>query len=451
MTKSSNPWVDRYREVASLAVIRERSYVAAIALAGLDSDPIEVACERLKNGLERIFVPTEQVCAILLSLIEMAIAHAEMWYADPLEVCARCYEVEMETKPVVPICLTGLDGVGKSALLEALKRILPPDAVVVLPATGDELPLIAMRLVNVRDKRSVRAVQTAIMRGTQTNKRLGGADNVLARWMYRRGCCLLALDELQFMTQSEKANVLVSQVLLSSTYPGVPLVFNSNYSLCRRLLRRPPESRKRMLTRPIVLMPDPPDSEDWRQLLGEYQRAVPGIFDFSFAICANELWSYTAGRKRDLVDLLVKSYHRARRSKRASVSWETLVDTYHSIDFSASRHDVEALMAYAVTGDCPSLDLVCPFEGSREAEAKFRNHLRNARNRKVADAANDSAISVAERKVLASIKKTKLPTPIDVKTPAKKGVRRGATTADELSRNARFMLGDLGRRPKKDN
>jgi len=195
---------------------------------------------------------------------------------------------------------------------------------------------------------------------------------------------------MQFMTQSENANVLVSQVLLASTYTGVPLVFNSNYSLCRRLLRRPPESRKRLLTRPLVLMPDSPSSEDWRQLLAEYQKAAPGIFDFNFIAYANDLWSYTAGRKRDLLDLLVKSYRRARKSGIASVSWQTLVDTYHSVDFSASRRDVETLMAYAVTGACPSLDLVCPFEGSIEAETNFRNQLRNARNRKVADAANDS-------------------------------------------------------------
>jgi len=61
-------------------------------------------------------------------------------------------------------------------------------------------------------------------------------------------------------------------------------------------------------------------------------------------------------------------------------------------------------------------------------------------------------MTLAERKVLTNLKKENSPTPVGAgKAPAKKRVRRGATTAEELSRNAKLMLGDLGRRPKKDD
>jgi len=115
--------------------------------------------------------------------------------------------------------------------------------------------------------------------------------NGCARWIYRRGCCLIAIDELQFLTQSEQANVLVCQVLLAVTYVGVPMVFISNYSLCHRLLKRPPEAIQRLLTRPLILVPDLPDSDDWRNLLAEYQKAVPNLFIFSFVDRAKDLWN----------------------------------------------------------------------------------------------------------------------------------------------------------------
>ena len=205
-----------------------------------------------------------------------------------------------------------------------------------------------------------------------------------------------------------------------------------------------------MLTSPLLLIPDPPDSEDWHNLLAECQKVAPDVFDFSFTAKANELWSFSAGRKRDLYDLLVKSYRRARKRKSNTVSWQTLVDTYFSVEFFASRREIEDLMTYALTGVCPSKDLVCPFEGFEEAETRYRDQLKSSRSRRVADAANDAAMTESERKVLAGIKKRNSPSSaVVVGRARRKGARTGAKTAEELSRNAKLMLGDLGSRHRK--
>lgn len=441
MTKPISRWIARYEAVANLAEIRRRSRVQAIPLIGLGADPVEVACERIRQEWRRLFVPTDQGCEIMLMVLGLALAHARMAYPNDLVMSARSYEEVLDIEPYVPICLTGLQGIGKSTLLRALGRVLPADESIVVPCSGDRFPLVAMRAVVVKGLRSAPAVLRAIAGVKYTPQKTEDLANGCARWIYRCGCCLIALDELQFMTQSEQASALVCQVLLASTYLGVPMVFISNYSLCHRLLGRPPESNQRLLTRPVIVVPDLPDSKDWRDFLAEYQKAVPGLFDFSFVERANDLWNYCAGIKRHLAELLVKSYAAARREGLAAATWKMVERTYHSVEYSVSRRDVEALISYALTGTCPIKNLVCPFQHDREAEYLAR--LKVVRSQKVADAVNDAALSLPERRALAQIERERSsdPTPVAASRKTRRSPRSGPTTAAELSKNAGLIFG----------
>lgn len=438
MTKRSNSWVARYEAVANLAAIRRLSRLDAIPLIGLGADPVEVACERIRQEWQRLFVPTDQGCEILLKVVEAALAHARLAYPNDLAMSARSYEEMLDIEPYVPFCLTGLQGSGKSTLRRALGRVLPADDTVVVQCSGDRFPLVAMRVVVVKSLRSAAAVLRAIA-GVKF-ARTENLANGCARWIYRRGCCLIAIDELQFLTQSEQANVLVCQVLLAVTYVGVPMVFISNYSLCHRLLQRPPEAIQRLLTRPLILAPDLPDSDDWRNLLAEYQKAVPNLFTFSFVDRARDLWNYCAGIKRYLVDLLVKSYGMARRAGSATANWEDVERTYRSVEYFASRRDVEALISYGLTGTCPSKNLVCPFQHDRESA--YMEQLRIVRSRRVADAVNDAAMSQPERRALAQIERERSndPAPVAKVGTPRKFRRAKARTAAELISNAKLML-----------
>lgn len=438
MTKRRNPWVARYEAVANVAAIRRLSRLNAIPLIGLGAEPVEVACERIRQEWQRLFVPTDQACEIMLKVLEAALAHARLAYPNDVAMSARSYEETLDIEPYVPFCLTGLQGSGKSTLRRALGRVLPADETVVVQCSGDRFPLVAMRVVVVKSLRSAAAVLRAIA-GVMF-ARTENLANGCARWVYRRGCCLIAIDELQFLTQSEQANVLVCQVLLAATYVGVPMVFISNYSLCHRLLGRPPEATQRLLTRPLILVPDLPDSDDWRNLLAEYQKAVPNLFTFSLVDRANDLWNYCAGIKRNLAELLVKSYGMARRAGSVTVGWEDVERTYRSVEYFASRRDVEALISYGLTGACPSRNLICPFQHDRETA--YMGQLRIVRSQKVADALNDAAMSQPERRALAQIElelASNQP-PVATVGKAKKVRRPGPRTAAELIRSAKLML-----------
>lgn len=441
MTRLDNEWTSRYSAVASLDEIRRLSRVPAMPLIGLGADPVEVACERIRREWKRIFVPTDQACDIMLMLLELALAHARLAYPDELTMSARSYEEALDIEPYVPVCLTGLQGVGKSTLLRALARVLPPDDSVAVRCTGDRFPLVGMRAVVVKGLRSPRAVLRAIAGVECLPRKTECLESACSRSMYRCGCCLVALDELQFVTQSEQASTLVSKILLSATYVGVPTVFNSNYSLCYRLLKRPPEATQRLLTRPSILLPDLPESDDWRCFLEELQKAVPGLFAFSFIDRERELWSFCAGIKRVVAELLVDSYKKARREGRATVDFEMVSSTYLGVQFSASRRDVEALISYAVTGVCAFQNLVCPFQHA--GEAAYLAGLKIVRSQRVAEAVTISALSLAETQALVAVEREHSSAgPSDCATKkARKPPRSRPRTAAELLENAKYFLG----------
>jgi hypothetical protein len=87
-----NPWVQRYQKVASIKEIRGRARIGAQPIDGLNSDLVEVACNRLVAGLKSVFVPTDRCCEIIRDEIERALAHAQIAYPFTKTVMQRSYD-----------------------------------------------------------------------------------------------------------------------------------------------------------------------------------------------------------------------------------------------------------------------------------------------------------------------------------------------------------------------
>jgi len=257
------------------------------------------------------------------------------------------------------ICLTGLAGVGKSAITKAFQRLFPPGSLIDVPGHA-AFPLTGFWQFTFAGFSGLSKLLTQNFRDPRVQKSKGAASKAAAEAV-AQGISLIATDELQFLTQSS-ANTLAAKVLLQMSAIGPPLVFTSNYSMLHRLASRPHEERQRLLTFPIIIHPLASDSGDWHKLVREFLKAAPELSGLRCAPNIEEqLHTYTFGIPRSLVLLIGIAYSFARRrSDFCKVSLNDLESAYRSVDYSSTRNDILALVEGLINPRKLRSDLACP-------------------------------------------------------------------------------------------
>lgn len=404
MSQSGNPWVDRFASIATIDAIRKKTRLRVKPLHGLETNMVEEAADRIKDAWEATFYPTDRACQILLDVVQSAASHAARHHPDYKTHLARSYQKEIDIEPYVPMLLWGPAGTGKSELGKALLRLFPEASSVKFPAGHGPMPLVAIRVVKAQGKNSVASIIRPLAPDSAAKIKTSDLYELCARYQYICGVSCILVDELQFFTQSSSANTLLTQLLLGLSYVKVPYLVIANYSLGHRLKRRNSEELQRLLGRPIVLLPDGPETSDWLEVVEEYQRVVPGIFEFSFNKLATALWSLCAGLKRILVRLLILAYRKVRQSGRLQASWVDVEKAYSSMEFAVYRADVEILVLHGIASPALREDLRCPFPIDRSDAEKYHAALRASREEKLAEAAFRASINLAEQKAVDFIK-----------------------------------------------
>jgi hypothetical protein len=402
MTQTLSPWAERFLNLADPTSLALRSRVSARTVHDLGSLSTEAACDCLKAEFERIFFPTKFCVNFLVSQMERAASYAVKEYPDERHFLARCYGSVPNEIESAPICLTGLAGVGKSQLRKAFFRVLPPDQTIPVSGHG-EFPITAAKLVVVRSRMGVLEALRALCRSGLPESSFRGEPAWLKeaqQWLYQTGVCMLPLDELQFLTLSERANSLLVHFLMTMCYLGPPVFFTCNYSLGHRLMSRRQEDKQRLLTKPYVLLPDAYDSVDWNEVLKEFAVVAPQIFCFDFVANSRDLWNLTAGIKRILSQLLILAYRQVRREFGHQISFDDVRHAYGSSEFYPQRVDVEHLFTYGTKGHKSRQDLICPFPIETPEAENYANSLRTARQKQVADRVTESVMSKQERESL---------------------------------------------------
>jgi hypothetical protein len=379
MTASHNPWRDRFQGLDRIETIRARTSVPARPVSGLAQMSVEGACENLRTGIDATFVATDQCCQVLRRHIERAIAHSELNYPDVQSFLRRVYETKAEPAFLRPWGLVGLAGVGKTQVMTALGRVMPGDGRTALEKHHPSQELISMRRMVVGAHASDASILTRL--GSDRFAKIGRAsrDKLLTHvqeWFYSAGVSTLIVDEFQFLTQSLSANARIAQVLLMLAYLGVPWTFVANYSLWHRLSLRNHEDRQRLLGEPIVLRPEPPDSEAWAQIVNEYCRVAPGVFHLDDSDARRELHRLTAGLPRLLKELLILVYRKGRTGSPApTVTVKDVLRASASTEYAASLKDVEDIAAIELAAPSAAIrtarrDLVSPFEIQERASGR---------------------------------------------------------------------------------
>lgn len=401
-----NHWAEQYASLNERSIIRERVTQRPAPLSKQDLTAHEISADLIFRRLSECYLPTEADLDFIQLVLSKAQAHALSQYADHRVFRKNVHAQDLEMPPARPVMLCGQAGVGKSSVAAAVQRLLASEQrrITVQGFTGDwQLsPFALIRMSGIHSLGDVYRILTESEDLNSTKRYFAGRrmQSLAMRKLYRDGCCLVGLDEFQFVSQSFTANALITKILLSVVYLCIPFFYVCNFSLVNRLLTRNVEDIHRLLPDVVVLEPDPPSSEDWTMLLAEYQRIGRAVFDFELVEVGSKLWNMCAGIKRHLVLLLSTAYRAARSAGRMKIELRDVSTAYGSMAFGAQRQDVELLISQAIQGKPLRADLWCPVAGQTPHGSTYREALLQARQAKLATVSVASALTVAERAAL---------------------------------------------------
>jgi len=451
---TANPWVSRFDDLLDLTTIRRRATVLATPVPGLTELPPEVAGKLLENALGQVYIPTDQGCELLQLFAETALAHSLVRYPSIGEFQGENYERGSElSKTVVAgnlICLTGLGGEGKTALLAALRRVLPLDSEIFLDARDSKYPLQSIWSIQVQEKTGIKKLLMAMLARSGLTEfpcnDIPGLIGAAIKRAYLCGTSLITVDETQFISKS-KASTLISNFLMNLQIVGPATIYACNYDLLYKLLRRAQQERHRLLARIVVLKPDSPDSESWRTMIGEHNRVSPGILSFDPDSHGKLLYEFSAGNRR-LVIQLVKIAYRISRKRRAPVVEKSDIEkAYLSPDFAVYREEIKLLRQQALSNSKIKghEDLWCPIPTSPPGKGAFQEIAETQHGERVAKLRLLSSLTPAEREAYEeTVNRRSSNKPVG--KPSRKVVpltRKSIPTAAELRENAKAFREQL--------
>jgi hypothetical protein len=462
MSSKQSPWVRRFDGLLKREVVRARAEIPAELVSGLSSMPAHLALSALESGLNKVVVLTEVELDILLRFIECAHAYSVRAYPDLITYVKHLHSYDMDVLSSAPLCLTGLAGVGKSALLGALVRALPDDFMLELKSPLVDGQVMCRSTAKIRVDGSANFVDllqpwlpieyqedSTVGQGV---RRIAGNGHGLpdalrraTRFSYRTGLCTSLVDEMQFMSQSATANARVTQFLLAMTYLKVPLIYCANYSLCHKLFKRNQEDQDRLLRAPMVLSPLSLDALGLGKLLQAYDVVMGEVLNGQ-SLCEfmDEYASMTLGIKRKVQQLTLGGYAIMRAQGDETLTKNHFRDAYAKLMSASFVRDVNDLKQQSVEGRQVRgrPDLWCPFgdefnrldlapeKDFRSAEAQvskalMRDSLTRS-ERAILDGLNDSE----NRKTVSARSSLKKADVVQLST-----ARQGSITAADLLKN----------------
>ncbi|WP_147375693.1 hypothetical protein [Noviherbaspirillum cavernae] len=397
-------WANRFEALLDTEALKQRAMVTAPPLTNLASLPTELACHQLEAALATVFYPTTQCVSILKRLIGVAYAHCLAQYPDGKTFLQGLYAPDAPFPDFSPpICLTGLAGTGKTELIKAFCRIYGNDGQVMVDESHSPFPIKGPWMITVHARSSPMDIFSSLI---QTKGRLADLIIKCRRLAYRDGVPFLIGDEFQFTSGSESANTRVAQMLLSLGYIGLPFVFVGNYSLIRRLQRRPGEEQQRLLASPIIVFPDSAESLDWQETLKVQCDVAPDILVFDPIRDAEALHAYSAGRKRAMAKLLILAFSRE-HPHGGKVTLGAIHRAYHASEYAVYREETEILTTQAIQNrpNEKRKDLWCPIPLPRNTATTFLDSSIEASAERMAEAELTAALTYEERQHLSEIKR----------------------------------------------
>ncbi|MFV9654040.1 ATP-binding protein [Pseudomonas sp. NY15366] len=396
-----NPLVDRFNGISEKQYIIYKTTVVPDSLNGLEACSIGGAASYFAAQLSKVYVPNNFAIEFIQEMIERSARYCLEKYSSQVDYNRSIFHPT--DSEVFPIALTGLAGVGKSALINALKKVLPEPIVFTPDIASKELYLLSHWAASGRGKPTLKQLLNDLIEtGTP-----GGIKNLTVAQLLKSarsyagkvGLPLILFDEVQHVTQGD-ATAHTIEILLSLAKIGVPMVYISNYSLQHKFLLRNAEERHRLMSNPRVMEPDLPNSGDWRAYVEACVQVLGPYLKVRTVDIVEELYEKTFGLKRLVVHLLASAYTVARRSGRHEIEFADLDRAFLSAGYTEARNEVLILQRQLVERKSVRSDLWCPYIGPRSPDADDITLARKLADERLARTAFESALTPWEKEEL---------------------------------------------------
>lgn len=394
-----NLFVDRYAGRSERIYIKERTTVRPDPIAGLEGCNLHTASFRLESQLKAIFLPNEFAFDFICEMIESSAWYCSRKYPDEVSYNRSIFHPASEE--VMPVCLTGLAGVGKTALISALLKVLPGPVEYQSKILGTKINIISHWITTGRDKGTPKQILYDMVQSASedpVNRALKAPQlMVMARsFSGKYGLPLLIMDEMQHVTLSSATTMIAAQILTFANL-GVPLLYVSNYSLQNALFNRNAEDTQRLTANPRILEPDDPESDDWKTYVHECVRVMGSYMTVRSDNLAGELHLMTFGLKRYVIRLLKISYTEARRKGRASIDFSDVESAYASAEYTSARTEIKVLKRQLIENRCLRRDLWCPYVSPARKFSVASEFYAKDKSVQLAKAAIKSSLTPAQK------------------------------------------------------
>jgi hypothetical protein len=443
------PWTRALQLPKSDEALSRKLRVAPVARPDLHEHTPKAAGELLDDCLKALFHPSAQDLRVVRTLADIAGAHAVRAYAS-LDAFVRGAQI----KPRVAgdpatlrnemrlTMLTGPAGVGKSEVAQATAKLLWTETKVCASPGMKPFPIRPIGAFSIgqdlKNASRLNAIAKSIGLEPQASRGDAADMSQLALRLYQWGCCMLIPDEVQFITKTE-SNAQVTSILLQLGRLGPPVVYVCNYDLGHKLKQRPPQDKARLLSKPIIMLPDPHDDPAFVGLLVDIGEVLAGVVQIDFEEHARQIHSWTFGIRRCVRNLFVVAYVLMRRDKRPAsqalrLTIAHLHSAYEHVDYEESKEAViESRNALNSIGKADS-DFRCPFNLPEEQEVQLRREAHRLRQEDLDREREKDARTGEERRrqeQAAREKAATQPKPPQARKPAP-GPRRPASAEDWL-------------------
>lgn len=460
MESKSSPWVKRFYGTMDRDVVRKRAERLPDPLSDLLTQPAHLGRASLEKALKGMILLADFELDHVMRLVERAHAYTVGAYPGIQNFLATVHSEEILTDYPSPVCLCGLAGVGKSALLNAVQNALPD------PCELDLGDAIVGRMLKAKSVARIKVdagfgfsellkpwLPEELQQPKTSRFDMGDVQqpqpkvrNILStlvararRFSYRSGLCLSMADEWQFLTQGSAANSHVTKCLLMMSYIRVPLVYGANYSLCQKLDRRNQEDKDRLLADVIILRPLAPTEVELGAILRAYDRILGPCVDGSLTAFLAEYASMTLGIRRKISNLTVGAYSEMRERGDTKIKAEHLKAAFESKASASSRKDVASLIQQHSTGKkIPGKpDLWCPFGDEHNRLDLLPGRFDAKTEKMLAELFLRQSLTLSERNMIASVEHPSKSEPSKATQSEKenKGVGKKVPSAIDLLKN----------------
>lgn len=442
-----NPW---QRALASLPV---KEAIAALCTVGpseqtgLRHQSATIATERLREAWTKMYLPDQTHLKLIDELLDRARSSASKRFPDEDFYVKARYSRDIPLPDEQLWCVSGLAGISKSATMAAITRVfktvVPPGSFAIV---GNAEPAFVVHL-KLRTARSVchvlESLANPLFMAGRAKVSLDDLTDHLREWLYSKSTILLLVDELQFVSTSSKASTLIASTISALAELGPPVVYICNYSLARKLMRRPHEEKARFLSQVTVLHPPNEDDPHWAHVVESYLSVAKSYFDFKAEQVAPELHRLTSGMYRALKDLLCEACRHAwQNGTGRPVTMNDVRSAYRSDGYTSHRGDVETLARVASSAQARRArpDLVSPFSSTIDrtsATTSDRAPRKPLELSPIVQETFESAMHPEGRKVLKQLREAAAAAPPERKSSANvKSIRkRGPVTSTSLLAN----------------